>query len=357
MNLDDLTLPPERDFAGALHTLADPAQPTQTALLVELSGPTRADVALWRQAWPGVEVHRRRWLCQNMAAAAEADFALHFDPFFIVALDDPDAQVRATAVEALWENEDPHLAERYELMLATDSDAGVRAQAATALAPYIQRAEMEELSPEVGHRLVTALVDAASDPGEDVDVRRRATEAVGFVDTPDVRALIEEHVDSSERALVAGALVAAGRSGRKRWESYVLEYLEAADPLLRFAATQAAGDMGSKKAVPLLLPLAEGDDIEIQLTAIWALGEIGGRQARRALESLAGAVADEELQAAVDDALAMVDLMDDLEPGLPQLRLLRDDLAAASAVQAADEVADLDDWDDDLADDEDASDW
>lgn len=361
MNRLEFALPPERDFAGALGQLADPSRPPHVALLAELSGPRRADVALWRSTWPTIDVARRRWLCEHMAAAAEADFALHYDPLFVAALDDTDAMVRTAAVEALWENEDPHLAERFRQLLEADTDAGVRAQAASALAPFVRLAEMEELPEPLGRRLVAALVDAASDPGEDVDVRRRATESVGFVDSPEVRALIEEHVDAPERALVAGALVAMGRAGRKRWEPYVLEYIESPDPLLRFAAAQAAGEMGMRRAVPLLLPLAEGDDVEIQLTAIWALGEIGGRQARRALQGLV--TDDDELQAAIDDALSMVDLMDEVGPGLPQLRLDRAQLVPAADDPVDDEDDDSDDWADDLVvdgdvdEDEDETDW
>jgi hypothetical protein len=350
MKSQEFALPPERDFAGALGQLADPSRPPHVALLAELSGPTRADVALWRSTWPTIDVARRRWLCEHMAAAAEADFALHYDPLFVVALDDPQAEVRAAAVEALWENEDPHLADRFCELLVSDTDAAVRAQSASALAPFVRLAEMEELPEPLGRRLIAALVDAARDPGEDMDVRRRATESVGFVDSPEVRALIEEHVEAPERALVAGALVAMGRAGRKRWEPYVLEYIEAPDPLLRFAAAQAAGEMGTRRAVPLLLPLAEGDDIEIQLTAIWALGEIGGRQARRALQGLV--TDDDEVQAAIDDALSMVDLMDEVGPGSAHLRVDRARPVPATDDPDDNEDDDLEDWADDLIEDE-----
>lgn len=323
----------ERDFGGTLASLADVSQPPQVALLSQLSGPSRADVALWRRMWPTVAVERRRWLCRSLAANAEADFAVDYEPLLLAALDDEDAEVREAAIEGLWESERPALAARLVEILRTDRAENVRSAAASALAPFAQLAEMDELPAELTPRLVRALVDAATDESEEVDVRRRATEAVGFLDTPEVRALVEAHGESEERDLQAGALIAMGRNGSSRWESFILAGLDADDPILQFAAAQAAGDCGTREAVASLLPLAEGEDLEICLVAIWALGEIGGRQARRALEGLAAATDEEDVLAAIEDALAMADLDDgelrftglDLSAATPGMRLLPDE--------------------------------
>jgi hypothetical protein len=194
--MSEYELPPQRDFAGTLSRLADPTQPLVTAPVGQLSGPSRADVALWRDVWPMIPDERRRWIAQQMSELTDVDFAVHFDPLFEVALDDTDPEVRVAAIEGLWESNEVRLMGRYVDFLAHDADAGVRGRAATALAPYIMMIEMEELAPELGQQALRVLLDAANDESEDIDVRRRATEAVGFVDTPETRALIEAHLEA-----------------------------------------------------------------------------------------------------------------------------------------------------------------
>jgi HEAT repeat protein len=323
----DFETPPERDFAGALERLARSGGTPEVGLLGQLSDPTRADMAEWRARWPLLDEARRRAVMSGLVEAAEADFALHFDPLYEAALDDRDPTVRSAAIDGLWESEEPRLVDRFVTLMRQDLDAGVRGRAASALAPFAQLAEMEDLPPERSEQLVRALVDTAEDESEDVDVRRRATEAVGFLDTPEVRSLIERHAESDERQLQAGALVAMGRSGRRAWTPLILAGLEAGDPLLRFASAQAAGEMGTRAAVPALVPLADSDDVEIRLAAIWALGEIGGARARRALEALAASADDDTVAEAIDDALAMVSL-DDAAGDLMDLMALDPDAIA-----------------------------
>ncbi len=328
-----LDTPAERDFGAALAALTDSNQLPQAALLGQLSGPSRADISLWQAVWPTVSVERRRWLCRSLAANAEADFAVDYEPLLAAVLGDTDPEVREAAIEGLWESESPGLAAQFVQILRDDPARTVRGAAASALAPFAQLAEMDELPGDLSLRVARALLDAATDESEDVNVRRRATEAVGFLDTPEVRALIEANIESTEIALQAGALIAMGRSSDPRWESLILAGLGAEDPLLQFAAAQAAGDLGAREAVAYLLPLAEADDMEIRLMAIWALGEIGGRQARRALESLSDAADSDETLVAVEDALAMLDLNDgeldftglDVTEAAARMRLVTDE--------------------------------
>lgn len=341
----DYALPPPRDFAGALSRLMDEGMEPEPGLLGQLSDPSRAEVASWRAVWPTLGLTRRRWLMNEMAELTETDFAVHFNPLFETALTDVDAEVRRGALDGLWESEDLRLLDRFLALLADDPDAGVRGRAASALAPLVQRAEMEELSATDVARLERALVDAAADESEDPDVRRRATEAVGFFDTPGIRVLLETLVESGDRLLQAGALVAMGRSAHPRWESHVLDGLESPDPLLLFAAAHAAGDLGLESFVTYLLPLTDADDVDLQIVAIWALGEIGGPQARSALDALSEAAEDEEVQQAVDDALAMLALNAEDEP----LGLLGYDPSSSGLRELANDGSWLDDGlDDDL---------
>jgi HEAT repeat protein len=341
----DFTLPPARDFAAALSRLADEGLEPEPGLLDQLSDPSRAEVATWQAIWPSLSVARRRWLMNEMADLTETDFAVHFNPLFETALADTDAEVRRGALDGLWESEDLRLLERFLALLADDPDAGVRGRAASALAPLVQRAEMEELAAADTRRLERALVDAAGDESEDPDVRRRATEAVGFLDTPGIRVLLETQAESGDRLLQSGALMGMGRNGHRRWESFILDGLESPDPLLLFSAAHAAGDLGLESFVTYLVPLTDSDDVDLQIVAIWALGEIGGPQARSALDALSESAEDDEVQQAVDDALAMMALNAEDEP----FELLGYDPSSAGLRELGDDGAWLDDdLDDDL---------
>jgi HEAT repeat protein len=67
--------------------------------------------------------------------------------------------------------------------------------------------------------------------------------------------------------------------------------------------------------VPILAQLAFEADVETRDTAIWSLGEIGGKEAVRVLKVLADEAEerdDEDLQAAIEDALASAEVGGDL---------------------------------------------
>lgn len=292
-------------FDSALQALADPKELPSVAQLRALSGATAANMAGWAAVWPALPPQRRQWVAGQLAALAEDDVQVSFKPQFVFLLDDPDAQVRATAIDGLWEAQDLFLMDRFVHFLAHDAAAPVRARAAAALGTFLELGELERIDIRRTRQVLLALLDAANDEGEDLEVRRRATESAGFADSPQVRALITDAIASPERPLRAAALRAMGNSADERWAEEVLAGLEDPDPGLRFEAAHAAGELALAAAVPLLADLAGGDDREVQIEAIWALGEIGGDAGRRALERLAGDVAeDEDLAEAFEAALA-----------------------------------------------------
>lgn len=294
-------------FEAALHSLAAPDEPLSASLVRALSGASGADLATWSRQWPDIATERRQRIAHLLLTTTEADFQVNFKPLFINLLDDPDPEVRAMAIDGLWEAHDLFLMDRFVEFLASDLDPEVRAHAAAALGTFLELGELDKIDIRRTRRALLVVLDAANDEGEDLEVRRRATESAGYADSPQVRALIEDAINSPERAMRAAAVRAMGNSADDRWAEEVLAGLEDPDPELRFEASHAAGELAIGAAVPLLADLAAGGDREIQLEAIWALGEIGGEPARRVLERLAGTLDyDDDVAEAFEDALATV---------------------------------------------------
>jgi HEAT repeat protein len=302
------------DFETALRVLTHPDEPLQPNLVAALSDPRVADVQLFRSVWSDLDDARRIWLARRLFETAEASFQVRFERLFGVLLSDPEPEVRALAVEGLWEDDDPRLVPRFVDMLQHDVDPDVRARAAAALGEFIYQGALEEIDPAVFEQALDAAIRAAEDEGEDILVRRRATESAGYADRAAVRAVIEMHMGSPEADLRIGAVCAAGRSADEAWSPMVLATLADREAALRYEAAIAAGKLGIEEAIPALIELIDGDDREIQLAAIWALGEIGGRRARRALDALAGDPPDDDFAEAVEDALGMAALADGQMP-------------------------------------------
>lgn len=300
----------ELSFEAALRELVSADSDPDARLVRMLSAPSRAELELWQEVWPEVATQRRRWIAKCLFATAEASFEVEYKLLFEYLLDDDDARIRALAIDGLWEARDVQLARRFIRLLLHDTDARVRASAATGLGTYVLMGELDEISRELSAQAVTALVDAATDESEDVEVRRRATESAGYADLPEVKRMIRDGIESDNESLKAGALRAMGHSANEEWAPAVISWLSAKRPQLRFEAARAAGELALRDAVPSLVALAEGEDREIQHEAIWALGEIGGRRAAKVLERLADRFTDPYLLGAVEEALAMVALVE-----------------------------------------------
>ncbi len=299
-------------FANALERLADLAVKPDVALVRLLSAPTEADRRLWQNRWPKIERERRRWIARALLETAEASFEVEFDTLCTDILQDEDAQVRVLAIDALWECQNPRLIDPLLHLASKDADHNVRAHAAAALGPFVLQGELDRLHADTLARMVQVLAQLAGDEFEDLDVRRRATESIGYAQLPEAEVAIRAGLQAVEPTLRAGAMRAIGNSASAEWADVVLEALEAEEAEMRFEAARAAGELALADAVPQLLRLAETDDREIRLEAIWALGEIGGRQAVRALELVASRLDDEDEDAAeaLAEALAMASLAD-----------------------------------------------
>lgn len=301
---------PRAVFSAALEHLADLANKPDARWVRMLSAPTPADRELWRACWPGIETQRRRWIARALLETAESSFEVEFTALCTDMLRDEDAQVRVLAIDALWECQNPRLIDPLVELATGDLDPQVRAHAAAALGPFVLQGELGRLHQETVDRLVRVLAKLATDEFEDINVRRRATESIGYAQHPEAEMVLRAGLEAKELPLRAGALRGIGNSASPEWADTVLAALEAEEPELRFEAARAAGELALNQAVPSLLRLAECDDREIQLEAIWALGEVGGRHAVRALELLARHMPedDEDRAEALAEAMAMAGL-------------------------------------------------
>jgi HEAT repeat protein len=264
---------------------------------------TREQQAQLREFWGGLPLERRQQVTQQLVELAELSVELDFARVFKVALDDEDDQVRATAIEGLWEDESVSLLRRLFEFLEHDRSPLVQAAVMRALARFALRAVNGQLDEEWPERLRAVLLRFADDPRASLEVRRRAVEAVAvFPDDEAVQASIAAAYADRRLPMRASALYGMGRNLDLRWLDTVLQELTSREPMLRFEAARASGELGSQRAVPILIDLLDDPDREAQLAAVAALGKLGGRTAGTALRKLLHSD-DEVLRDAADEAL------------------------------------------------------
>lgn len=269
------------------------------------------DIAAFRTAWGALAVNRRRTLIDYLAEIGEVNFELDYEPIALALFDDDDDEVRSTAVDLPWYSTSMNI---YQAMIrmADDPSPLVRARVMSAMGRFIYLGELEEFDLQLAERLQQITLSHYDNWDEDVEVRRRALEAISHCSHPRVPSMIEESYQSDEVTLQISSVFAMGASCDDRWSDTVLNELDNHIDEMRFEAARAAGQLSISEAVPRLTELAYDTDIEIQLAAVWALGEIGTREAQRSLEAIANWAeenADDELVEATEEALEVASLV------------------------------------------------
>ncbi len=261
-------------------------------------------------AWPALEIQRRRDVMRELVEIGEVNFEVDFTPVFLMGLGDEDGQVRAAALSGLWEYEEPMFIGPLVHMLRADEATAVRAAAAMALGRYIYLREVEELAHEQGLLAEEALLETIYQAREEVEVRRRAVEAIAWSSETDVGPIIENAYYDNDEKMQVSAIFAMGRSADSRWQPQVLAELDNPSTEIRFEAVRACGELEAKEAVPRLVQLVEEEaDRLVQQMALWSLGQIGGPVARDVLDAYCNSE-DEGLALAAEDALDMLTLFD-----------------------------------------------
>ena len=136
--------------------LQDQSQAVAATSLAQLNGIASEDLTRFATAFGGLSTQRRRDVIDMLAELAEDNVELAFSPVFLLGLDDPDVQVRAQSIKALWEHEAPELARKLVLLL-DDPEALVRGEAALALGLFLTRAELAGQDEALAEQIEEAL--------------------------------------------------------------------------------------------------------------------------------------------------------------------------------------------------------
>jgi hypothetical protein len=298
-------------FDKLIEALLDENTPFSPRYLHRLSDLEPADIALFSEVWPKVSVQRREALLEDLEEVHMANDLLCFEEVGRVALKDSEPGVRRRAISILREYELVDLLPTFIQMAEQDPDTEVRAASATALATYIYLGEVEDISPQKLQRAEECLLHMTSGT-DNLLVRRRALEALGFSSRKEVIGLIEKAYGSPEIDWLITALFAMGRSANSHWNPQVLKMLNHQRPEVRAEAASAAGELGIKAAVPRLLELLDDVDLDVRMASIWALSQVGGPGVRAALEELLEITEDEEESNQIDNALENLDFTEEM---------------------------------------------
>lgn len=296
------------------NALLNEAETFPPAYLTFFSDLEKGDLEALRSIWPQVKTERRVTLMEDLEDISDADTLVSFENIALMALTDPEPRVREVAIRLLWEFEDPKTAQIFRKMLASDPDGMVRAGAASALARYIYMGELEEIPQELLHDVEEDLLRTYAGQDE-LLVRRRALEALGFSGRPEVSDLIRRAYDSDDTEWLVTALFAMGRSADQSWEPDVRRMLRHPISEVQFEAVRAAGELAIPSArQPLLDMLEEGiNDEDVYNAAIWSLSQIGGEDVRETLEALADETEDDEALELLENALDNLEFTESFE--------------------------------------------
>ncbi len=300
----------EERLAGALSAFRQgDIRGTDVARLSDLR---RNELAQYRTIWTELDEEQRVSLVQWMNQLAEDRVELTFGRALRLALVDPSAAVRQTALGAMWEDEGRDLTTLLTGLLRDDPDQDVRAGAAALLGRCVDRLATDDLDDQDAQAVRAALLTCWQDAAEAPMVRRRALESVaGFGAEPPIRRAIGDAYDDGDATLAAGAVRAMGRTVNAGYFGTILAELASDDAELRYEAALAAGELGDDRAVSELISLLDDEDADVRLAAIGSLGRIGGKIAVEALEAVKEAeepIADDEIVTdAVTEAMLAVD--------------------------------------------------
>lgn len=300
-------------FQPVLDSLLDEKKDFPRKYLQQFSDMGDLELKTLRDVWSRVGLSRKLSLLEELETLAESDTLVNFDDFGKAILDDPDSTVRGRAIRLLKETDDVKLVPVFISILNHDADVHTRAEAAAALGLFVDLGELEEIPENAYHQTEDALLVAANG-NDDVKVRRRALESLGFSSRPEVTTLIESAFHREDPAWQASALFAMARSADNRWNDDVVASLSNENRNVREAAVEAAGQLSIKEAGPILITiLEEEEDDEVTSALIWSLSQIGGEDARIYIENLLDQTEDEEQIEFLEEALENLAFTEDLD--------------------------------------------
>ncbi len=307
LDVSPIKKPSIDEVVAILHQAEGDGEGVSAALYYGLSDLDDKSMQMFEHSWRNLSADFKRKIVTEMAEASEANFDLNFDTLGYLALDDLDFGVRSSGIELLWTNESLILLSRLIDLAENDESTEVRASATSEIGRFILLGEYGDIPEQEATRSQDVAIGLLNDMSEDIQVRRRALEAISNSSLDFVAEAIQDAYESDEHLMRVSAVFAMGRTyDSELWREAVLRELRNDDPEIRYEAARAAGELEIEEAVALLGQLAVLDEREIKQVAIWSLGEIGGSHAMRLLTALAEdaeEAEDEDLKEAIEDAI------------------------------------------------------
>lgn len=290
--------------------LADQDKPVKHSGLLQLSSLETESQFEFKSGWFFLPHERKIEILEKLADLSENNLELDFNSVFRACLSDESEDVREIATRGLWECDDRVLIRPLLKLFKEDPSPKVRTAAIMSLAKFASMAQDGKILERDGEKIRAALLEIIEQDGVDLDVRRRAIEAVACFNTPEIESLISEAYESSDPKLKQSALYAMGRSSNPDWLPTVLKEIKHDDAAIRYEAANAVGQLGDESVVPHLINLIKDDDVQVQVSAVQSLGSIGGQLAKRALTQAAN-LGDETVEEAAQTALSNIEFDDD----------------------------------------------
>jgi HEAT repeat protein len=294
----------------AVENLSHADKPVLSSTLADLSNLNANEMQYFVRTWMGLDVSRRRETVNRLLELAEENYELNFDSLFKEFMRDQDPEVRAKAVDGLWENEETALIFPLIRMLNEDPSEQVQAAAAKGLGKYAMLAELKKLGPSSSSRVSQALLAILANKTKPMEVRRRALEAAAPFNLPEVKKAISEAYASSDPALKNSAIFAMGKNCDSAWLPSIIQEMTNTSAETRYEAAGACGEICDEEAVPHLMKLVSDKDLQVQQAAIQALGQIGGNRAKLFLQKLTDSP-DEVISESAEAALRQLETEED----------------------------------------------
>ena len=303
--LDQPIPQPSRDdlIDGLRGQARAPGAIVPSVIVYGLSDLTAAALQEIAPAWQELSPIAKHRVLRALNEASEAMFELNFREIALLALDDESSLARSSAIELLWIDESADTMLKLMRLADADPDPGVRARALEQLGRFILLGEYGDIAVDLAARAQALTYRLHGDAAQPIEVRRRALEALANSSHPRVNELIRGAYANGNHELQVGAIFAMGRTCNEIWRGELLAELENSEGERVYEAIKACGQIGIKEAVERIIEFTLSDDQDLQMIAIWALGEIGGKRAFEVLSRLEAKAADDEMAAAIDEAL------------------------------------------------------
>jgi HEAT repeat protein len=293
-------------LAEVLSHLTDSSLTISNSELGELSDLNTQEAKQFETVWEQIDTQRKQQILSRLQELTEDNFELNFDRIYRNAIYDTDDKVRREAIEGMWENCDPSLVRPLLRLVQQDPVTEVRSAAANALGRFSLLVEQQKIPLENRVHISRALLAVIHNPGEPIELRRRALEAVAPLSLPEVTQAIWQAYRREAPGLRISSVYAMGRNCDMLWMPTILKEMDNDDPEMRYEAATAAGQLGEAEAIPRLIELTHDSDMEVKLAAIQALGKIGGQEAKQTLR-VALASKSQAVHDAAEHGLAEMD--------------------------------------------------